>query len=110
MMGGNPETDLQREIVDALRAEDWLVLRLNSGGRRGRIQLLPAGTPDLLALPPQGAQCGSIWIEVKVPGQEPSRVQREAHTDLRMRGERVATVTSVNAAVGIVRGLVETHG
>ena len=109
-MGDNPETELQREIVDALRAEDWLVLRLNSGGRRGRIQLLPAGTPDLLALPPQGAQCGSIWIEVKLPDNEPTQVQRDMHTDLRMRGERVATVTSANAAVGIVRGLVETYG
>ena len=108
-MGGSTETELQREIMDALGAEGWMVMRLNSGGRIGRVQLLPKGTPDLLALPPQGAQCGSIWIEVKVPGQEPSRVQREAHTDLRMRGERVATVTSVNAAVGIVRGLAETH-
>ena len=109
-MGGNPETELQREIVDALGAEGWMVMRLNSGGRIGRVQLLPKGTPDLLALPPQGAQCGSLWIEVKLPGNEPTRVQRDMHTDLRMRGERVATVTSANAAVGIVRGLVETHG
>ena len=109
-MGGNPETELQRGIVDAVESEGWRVLRLNSGGRRGRIQLLPAGTPDLLALPPQGARCGLLWIEVKLPGQEPSAVQRRMHTDLRMRGERVAPVTSIDAAVGIVRGLLETHG
>jgi len=109
-MGGNPETELQREITSAITEEGLRVMRLNSGGRRGRVRLLDAGTPDLLALPPYSAWFGVTWIEVKLPGEELRENQVVMHDDLRKRGQRVITVYSPYAAAGIMQGLKQSYG
>ena len=98
----NPETELQRDITDALTAHGCLVYRLNSGGYRGRIQLCPPGTPDLLVIPLPGP---AIWMEVKLPDSRISDVQHEHHADLRARGQIVSVVRSVAQALGVVDGV-----
>ena len=103
-MGGNPETDLQREIVAALEQSGCLVDRLTAGGYRSRVQLCPPGTPDLLVIAVDGA---AIWMEVKLPhaNSKVSQSQIEHHELLRSRAQTVAVVRSVPQALGVIDGV-----
>ena len=89
-------SDVQKPIIDRLKEAGCIVLRLNSGGRVGRVQLLPKGTPDLLALVPGGL---ALWIEVKTEDGELSDKQREFHSELRRYGQIVEVVRSVSEAM-----------
>ena len=93
------EADIQRAIIDHLQALGYLVLRLNAGGYRGRTQLLPPGTPDLLALGDKGA---AIWLEVKAEDGRLSDAQTVWHERMRGRGHRVAVVRSVDDVVKLL--------
>ena len=92
----NPETLLQRDIVQAIEAMGLSVYRMNAGGYRGRAQLHPAGTPDLLVLLPLGSV---VWIEVKNDDGRLSETQREAHEALARQGHSVHVVRSVDEAL-----------
>ena len=96
----NPETELQRDITDALTAHGCLVYRLNSGGYRARVQLCPPGTPDLIAISPGGSV---MWLEVKLPDGRVSDTQHEHHATLRGHGQLVAVVRSVEQALDVVK-------
>ncbi len=92
------EADIQRAIVDTLSAHGFLVIRINSGLARGlrsesAVQLAPAGTPDLLAVPPSGAPW---WLEVKTDAGRLRPAQRAMHEALRERGQTVYVVRSVD--------------
>lgn len=60
------ENDIQKAIVTALKADGLQVLRLNAGKVKvngGWMQLVPAGTPDLMAM---NVETGEVsFIEVK---------------------------------------------
>jgi len=65
-----------------------------------------AGLPDILAIKAGRA----YWIEVKRPGQRPTRVQRKRLADLFQVGCVVGVATSVDEALEIVsqeRGVYE---
>ena len=80
------EHQLQTLLMNYLRAKGWYVMRLNSGkysvgeGRNKRfIMGQEAGTPDLMAFKDAGnidiAYPDLVFIEVKVPGNKPTRLQ-----------------------------------
>ena len=90
------ETELSREIQKALEKVGVWVIRIQSGVvkvRRGYMQLAPKGTPDLL-LPAYGA-----FLEVKMPGEKPTKPQQEWHERARREGVRVEVVSSPAQAV-----------
>lgn len=90
-MKTKPETSLSKAIQDALKAMGVWTIRINSGGRSGRVRLAPAGTPDLYAI-------GYGFIEIKRPGQRLTPEQVNWHARAREHGERVAVVHSVGEA------------
>jgi len=93
----NPETAIQREVVNALERAGCRVFRLNAGGYRQRVRLCPPGTPDLLCVPRRGP---AIWMEVKRPGELTSDAQNEMLNELTSRGQRCWIVHGPLEALG----------
>jgi hypothetical protein len=94
------ETDISRDIHDALCLLGHPTVRINSGRVKVRgawMHLAPAGTPDRYV---EGL--GGFWLETKTPIGKLSEKQRERHQELASRGERVAVVSSVEEAVRVV--------
>jgi len=58
------EAEIQKQIVEYLRAQNCTVVRINSGSAKHNLKLAPAGTPDLLVIDRYGRH---TWIEVKGP-------------------------------------------
>ncbi len=96
---GLRETQISTMIQDWLKAQGFECWRLNSGfanvknaeGRSRNITLLPAGTPDLLCLIPGGR---ALFIEVKRPGNTPTKLQTEMHQRLGQLEFEVIVATS----------------
>ena len=82
----------EKSIVTAiqrwLKASGWLAVKLHGG------PLQCAGLPDLLVL----VDGQAVWLEVKRPGQKPTRLQSHMTAKLRAAGCQVATVTSLTEA------------
>jgi hypothetical protein len=78
----NPETELQKEILDYLKLRGITAWRNNSGLIiRGRvIRLSPEGSPDIIGVMPDGRFLG---IEVKMPRKDLSDKQAEFLAKLR---------------------------
>ena len=98
------ETRLSREIQDALTSIGLMVIRIQSGKvqvRRAWMQLAEPGTPDLHVV---GLD---LWLEVKLPGQRPSKIQEQWHARARRAGASVEVVHSVGEAIEVARLLRE---
>lgn len=97
-MSVNPETKLQREILDYLLLRGVFAWRNNAGflrvGKR-LIEMAPAGSPDIIGVLPGGKFIG---VEVKCPGEEARPNQVQFHERLRSYGAAVAVVHSVTEA------------
>lgn len=93
------ESDIQRQIVDALRAVGGYPIRIQSGRvkvARGWMTLAPAGTPDVLVLLPRG-RC--LWLEVKDAKGRLRASQEAWRANVSRLGQLVATVRSPQEAV-----------
>ncbi len=90
-----PERAIQSAVMQYLRLQGWYVFRLNAGAlpnERGRsVRMLPAGTPDLLAI--RDGQC--LFVECKRPGQRPTDRQRAMMATLEAFGARCVVATGV---------------
>lgn len=89
------ETEIQKQIIDFLKKKGWLVFRMNAGlVKKGSytFHLSPKGTPDLMAVGPEVL----IWIEVKAGKAKPTPEQLEQHAALRVRGQKVVVVWSLD--------------
>jgi hypothetical protein len=84
-----PEGYVKHAIQEYLAAERIFYLRSNAGsqiitnpdtGKRRMLQMAPAGTADILALPWMLVQGMNLfvplWIETKAPGKKQSPVQK----------------------------------
>lgn len=90
-------------IVRALdRIPGVYVLRLNSG-RRGRVWMCPAGTPDILAV----VHGQAVFFEAKLPGEKPSEVQLFVAAKIARAGGRTYYPTNPGQAVEIVKQLLQ---
>lgn len=89
------ETDLQRTILEELSKAGYWAMRVNSGGRQGRVRLAPDGTPDICLIAPYG------WIEVKLPGKGLRPAQADWHAKAQRLGVRVAIATSAAEAIDV---------
>jgi len=86
------ETQIQKEISDYLKALGFKVYRMNSGYIKKNVKLAEDGTPDLMTAADRGR---SLWIEVKVPGNLPSEIQKRRHAELRALGHVVIVAYSL---------------
>ena len=81
------ERAIEQQLVDALTAHGWRVLRTNKfcSGNAVVVQgAVEPGIPDLQARRPYYGDWHIVWIEVKRPGQDLNEKQRAwwaAHPD-----------------------------
>jgi len=95
-----PETELQAQIVAALRKRNLWVYAVPNGGmmrdtariRAARLGVI-SGMPDLCIVAPGGR---ALYIEVKAPNGRTSQRQQDVIDYLRDLGAPVAVVTSVD--------------
>ncbi len=91
------ESQIQKQITDALKDAGYTVFRMQSGmvkGASGRfMRLCPAGTPDLLVVRSFGQV---LWIEVKVPGGKFKPAQEPMIEKLRDMGHDVLVAHSLD--------------
>lgn len=92
------ETDLSRSIRKALETAGYRVERIQSGVIKRRIHCASPGTPDLLVV-----DHPAMWLEIKMPGEDPTSVQILNHEDIRRRGGTVYVVNSISEAFDAVR-------
>jgi hypothetical protein len=87
------EADIQRDIIAYVEECNGIAIRINSGRARINVRMAPSGTPDLLAVLPDGRV---LWIEVKRAGGQLRTEQATMHTRLRYRKQRVLVASSVD--------------
>lgn len=89
-----PEARLSRQIMAALRARGAFVFKV-----WGSAQMM-AGLPDIV-----GCYAGRfIAVESKMPGNEPTTVQRLVHAKIRRAGGTVVVAHSVSEALKVLDG------
>ena len=90
--------------------EKYLVLRVKSmGGQVRKVKWIGhRGAPDRLVMLPagpwEGRDNGTLWVELKAPGEKPEPHQAREHERMRRMGQRVEIVDSiegVDALLGI---------
>lgn len=84
------ESTIQRKTKERLEKKGWLVIKL--------IQTTMNGIPDLIALK-NGIV---IFIEIKRPGEKPTRLQVYVHNLLRNAGFKVLVITNENEVESFV--------
>ena len=93
------EHEIQTEIMNYLRAKNWMVFRMNSGAirteRGGLVRMNPAGTSDVLAI--KNGKC--TFIEVKRPGNKITRLQEMKMEELSSFGANCFVATSVESVI-----------
>jgi hypothetical protein len=106
---GNPEAQIQRAVIDALRWHGILAVHNANEGKRsviaGRVMKqngLRPGWPDLGCYGRNEGEHG--LMEVKADTGRLSPAQVECHDELRRRHVRIAVVRSVDDAIAAVRG------
>lgn len=82
-------------IMDEARSMGYFVMK--NHGNAFSIK----GLPDLLCI--KDGVC--VWLEVKRPGEQATRVQLHRHRELRSFGCRVAVVTCVGEARDFLNGV-----
>lgn len=88
------ETEIQKQIIDHLTKQGWMVFRMNSGSRAGT-RLHKKGTPDLMAQ----KDGETIWIEVKKPSGKLSPDQLKKHKEIRANGFIVIVAFSLQDVI-----------
>jgi len=85
------ETEIQKQIIDFLKALSFIVFRMNAGKGRHNQYLAPKGTPDLLVI----GRGRTLWIEVKTATGTVSADQKIMHDKLAAEGQTVIIARSV---------------
>ena len=108
------ETDIKAEIQNALDKLGIPRWRMQAGGYRGRTRGLPKGTPDILAAPSIRMSFTSIdpwrprtdevplflWIEVKKPGEKPTKEQLDFAAKMTAQGHKWIVARSAEDVIG----------
>ena len=88
------ERDIERKLVERVKKEGGMCLKLTSPGN--------SGVPDRLCLLPGG---GIAFIELKAPGKKPRPLQVRQIQKIRELGFRVEVVDSEEGIQGLMEGL-----
>lgn len=88
------ESDIEKHLVKRVKALGGEVRKVQWIGRRG--------APDrLVMLPPTDGACylrgrtATTWVELKAPGVKPESYQLREHARMRMMGQRVVVIDSI---------------
>lgn len=113
------EHEIQKTFIDwcalasAQRPELALIYAIPNGGHRHpavgakmKAEGVKAGMPDLHLPVPRGAH-GSLYIEVKAPGEKPTKHQLDRHAELRSAGNVVVVCDGVQQLIDITLAYLE---
>lgn len=93
------ESDISASIADYLNARSIYNVRINSGriktSNGSWVHMAPKGTPDRFAL----YKGVLLAIEVKRPGETPTKEQIEAHEQIEQAGGVVVVAQSIDEVV-----------
>lgn len=84
------ESPVERYLLNQCRQHSFICMKFTSPGR--------GGVPDRIIITPGG----TVFVEVKRPGEKPTRRQRETHARMRRRGALIWVVddhASINQLV-----------
>jgi hypothetical protein len=101
------ETELKREICQALTKMGIFWIRCNSGitkVKRGWMHNCPKGTADVLAAPERADRPSWLWIEVKKPKEKQSPEQIQFQHDVEARGMTYIVARSLDDVLEAIRG------
>jgi hypothetical protein len=87
-----PEARLQRKIQDAIKLQGYFVFKVHGS------EFMMAGLPDLIVC----AHGLFIGLEVKMPGQQPSVVQRHVHGKIHSAGGVARVVYTPQQALDMI--------
>ena len=85
------EKAIERKLVQSVTHMGGLALKFTSPGM--------AGVPDRLLLFPNGK---IVFVEMKAPGKQPTKLQRLRHAQLRDLGFRVYVIDSEESIGGML--------
>lgn len=97
------ERDIERHLVKRVEAQGGEIRKVQWLGRRG--------APDRLVMRPQsGMQHWPqvwgplfVWVELKAPGVAPEKHQLREHARMRLVGQRVEVIDSIDAVEALLR-------
>lgn len=82
-MDKNSEKYLERKLVKAVEQVGGMCVKIHNPYYRG--------LPDRLVIMPDGGTC---WVELKTLGKKPTKLQEQAHAELRKREQVVYVIDS----------------
>ncbi len=86
------ESDIEKKLVEKVKANNGIILKLACTGI--------AGTPDRLII---GAYGMAAFVEVKAPGKKPRKLQEKRIEELRHMGQSVFIVDSYESIEKVIR-------
>lgn len=101
-----PETELAQRVVSIFKRFGFECIRLQSGVvrvRRGWLHGARKGTSDYLICGPRGAH---RFVELKMPGETPTKDQLAWRDHMQRLGHIVDVVTSTPEALAIAREMI----
>lgn len=90
------ERTIVAKVMSTAKSLGWFAVKIHGNAYQ------MAGLPDVLAI--KGGR--AVWMEVKVPGNEPSKIQVHRMKELAAAGCPVAVVYSAGEARAFLEGVV----
>ena len=95
------ESTVEQYLVERVRALGGEVRKVQWIGRKGapdRLVMLPVDCPAYVC-----GETGTIWVELKAPGEKPKPHQVREHQRMREMGQRVEVIDSVEGVDALLR-------
>jgi Holliday junction resolvase len=86
----SPERKIEAHLVKLAKKHGWFCRKVKWIGRNG--------CPDRLLISPAGLM---IWVEVKAPGKEPTKLQQHEHRQLRTFHQLVYVIDDITQVEGV---------
>ena len=94
------ERDIEKHLVKRVKEAGGEVRKVKWIGRRGapdRFVMLPEKTP-------YSALATCFWVELKAPGEKPTRAQEREHERMRKHGATVVVIDSIEGVEALLAG------
>lgn len=104
------ENDIQRDIVQALKANGFEVIRTNAGKtkvRGGYMQLAPAGFPDLFIIDPKRGEVAFVEVKNETGKLKP---EQKEYAERYLKNFTHGVARSVEEAQAIAKDKLKGYG
>lgn len=97
------ESIIEKYLVDRVKAIGGEVRKVKWIGHRGapdRVVMLPFLCPAYIC-----DEYGTIWVELKAPGEKPEPHQAREHERMRAAGQHVVVIDSIEGVNALLCGI-----